>query len=231
MKHTANIFLLALCLLVSGLAFSQDTPARRVDTTIMPQDTLDIGMDTSKRMVPLDSLIKAAPRISNVDKIDSIIKHHSPKKAALRSAILPGWGQVYNRKYWKIPIIYGALGVSGAIFVYNVSNYRDLRVAYRAKYNASLSPPQRDSSEWSKIRPDLLRLDMNSLRSFRDEFRRNVDFSVLAFVLLWGLNVVDATVDAHLKPFDVSPDLSLKFKLGPSEMAGTNGVSLVLAFK
>ncbi len=230
-QHRIKILFLSLCLLTGGIAFGQDTPQRRTDTILVQQDTLPAGTDTAKRMIPVDSLPKIATPLSNADRIDSIMRRHSPKKAALRSAILPGWGQIYNRKYWKLPIVYGALGVSGAVFVYNVSNYRDLRVAYRAKYNASLPPPQRDSSEWNKIRPDLLRIDPNSLRSLRDEFRRNVDYSVLVFVLLWGLNVVDATVDAHLKPFDVSPDLSLKFKLGPSEMARTNGVSLVLAFK
>ena len=70
-----------------------------------------------------------------------------------------------------------------------------------------------------------------ALRSYRDDFRRNIDYSALFFLALWGLNVVDATVDAHLKPFDVSPDLSLRFKIGPSDMARTTGVSLVLAFK
>lgn len=164
-----------------------------------------------------------------MNKVDSVLKHHSPRTAALRSAILPGWGQIYNKKYWKLPIVYGALGISGAVFIYNLKNYRALRVAYRAKYNAGLNPP--DSSEWNKIRPDLLFIDVNALRSYRDEFRRNIDYSALAFIALWGLNVVDATVDAHLKPFDISPDLSLKFKFGPSQMAGTMGVSLVLAIK
>ena len=69
---------------------------------------------------------------------------------------------------------------------------------------------------------------MNALRSYRDEFRRNIDYSILAIMVLWGLNVVDATVDAHLKPFDVSPDLSLQIKPGHSEFAGTNGLSLIL---
>ena len=67
-----------------------------------------------------------------------------------------------------------------------------------------------------------------SLRFNRNEFRRNIDYTVLVFIALWGLNVVDATVDAHLKSFDVSPDLSLRIKPGHSEMANTSGLSLVL---
>ena len=208
---------------------AQDTTIRRPDTARSAQDTLRIVTDSTKKMIPADSIPKVAGPLSNVDKTDSILKNHSPKKAAIRSAILPGLGQIYNKKYWKVPIIYGALGISGAVLAYNLTNYRALKVAYRAKYNATLSPP--DSSEWSKIRPDLVPIDMNALRSYRDEFRRNIDYSILAIMLLWGLNVVDATVDAHLKAFDVNPDLSLQFKFGPSQMAGTTGVSLVLAFK
>lgn len=168
---------------------------------------------TIKDQKPVDSLSKAKARIQN------------PKIAARRSAILPGWGQIYNKKYWKVPIVYGALGTAAGIFVYNHSNYRDLRQAYRGKYNARVLG---DSSEYFKIKPFLLPLSEESLRFNRDQFRRNMDYSVLFFLVLWGLNVVDATVDAHLKSFDVSPDLSLQVKPGRSEMAGTNGLSLVL---
>ena len=68
-------------------------------------------------------------------------------------------------------------------------------------------------------------LSPGSIRTARDEFRRYVDYSALIFILFWGLNVVDATVDAHLKGFDVSPDLSLHLKAGYSDFAKTNGVS------
>jgi hypothetical protein len=226
--HRSRIFLFTICCLVSGFAFSQDTTVRRQDSSIRAQDTLRVTTDTTKRMMPADSIPKVATQMSSVNTTDSILKAHSPKKAAIRSAIVPGLGQIYNKKYWKVPIIYGALGIAGAVLAYNLSNYRALRVAYRAKYNASLVPP--DSSEWSQIRYDLLPIDMNALRSYRDEFRRNIDYSVLAILLLWGLNVVDATVDAHLKPFDVSPDLSLRLKLGPAQGAGRMGVGLVFDF-
>lgn len=218
MQHKMKFIFLTLCFFAAAIAFSQDTTVRS-NTDTLPK-------------IAVDSLVKIAPPVFNPDKVDSALRHHSPKTAAIRSAILPGFGQIYNKKYWKLPIVYGALGISGAVFIYNLRNYRDLRFAYRARVKA-MPPPQgqRDSSDLSKIRPDLQGFQPNDLQTLRNEFRRNIDYSALVFILLWGLNVVDATVDAHLKSFDVSPDLSFKIKIGPSQMAGTNGVSLVLAFK
>jgi len=160
------------------------------------------------------------------NRYDSAMAAHSPKKAALRSAILPGWGQIYNKKYWKLPIVYGALGVSGGIFIYNLNQYKDTRFAYRVKYNMRVN--RTDSALFAQIRNDLKPLSEESLRFYRNQFRRDIDYSVLFFILLWGLNVVDAAVDAHLKSFDVSPDLSFRIRPGYSELARTNGISLVL---
>ena len=184
-------------------------------------------------LVRLDTLIKNADTsIRNEKKVDSVLRKHSPRKAALRSAILPGWGQAYNKKYWKIPIVYAALGTTGYIFFYNLSTYKDLRLAYKGKYLASLPFGQgQDSFFYKRMKPKYRVFPTDDLRYYRDEFRRNIDYSVLFFALFWGLNVVDATVDAHLKAFDVSPDLSFRIKAGYSPMAQTNGLSIVLAFK
>lgn len=149
---------------------------------------------------------------------------HSPKKAAIRSAILPGLGQIYNKKYWKVPIVYGALGVSGGIFIYNLTNYKDTRFAYRVKYNMRVN--HTDSLLYNSIRYNLKPLSEESLRYYRDQFRRDIDYAALFFLLLWGLNVMDATVDAHLKSFDVGPNLSLQLHTGYSEVAQTNGLSV-----
>jgi hypothetical protein len=88
-----------------------------------------------------------------------------------------------------------------------------------------------DSLKFAQIKDVLKPLSEESLRFYRDQFRRDIDYSALFFLLFWGLNVVDAAVDAHLKTFDVSPDLGLMLKPGYSEMAGTNGLSLVLKIK
>jgi hypothetical protein len=190
--------------------------------------------DTTKKLLPLDTLTKKAPVTPNKSIIDSVVRFHSPKKAAIRSALVPGLGQIYNKKYWKLPIVYGALGTDVAVFVFNLKTYKDLQFAYSAKLNAQ---PQQvpyarpDSTDFNKIRSDLKLLDVNGIRSYRNEYRKYIDYSVLVFIVLWGLNVADAAVDAHLKSFDVSPDLGFHFKFGHSQLAGTNGVSLILAFK
>ena len=196
-----------------------------------------VTFDSTKPRILIDSLPKLdSPTVANKPTVDSILKLHSPKKAAIRSAIIPGWGQFYNKKYWKIPIVYAALGLSGSVFVFNLQNYRELRFAYKAKFEAqpkSSSTGQTipgDSTNYFKIKPELVPLDINALRTYRDEYRRNIDYSALVFILLWGLNVVDATVDAHLKAFDVSPDLSFHMKFGHSQFAGTTGLSFILAF-
>ena len=173
--------------------------------------------------------------------IDTVMNTHSPQKAALRSAILPGWGQIYNHKYWKLPLVYGALGTTAFIFRYNVKMYKELKFAYAARYKAALPAfdsanpqpgPYQDSTDYFKLKTIYQKaVNVNAIRQNRDEVRRNVDYSVLVFIIFWGLNVVDASVDAHLKSFDVSPDLSLRFKAGYSDIARTNGVSLILQIK
>lgn len=173
-----------------------------------------------------DSVPVIKNTVASGNRYDSALKAHSPKKAAFRSAILPGLGQIYNKKYWKLPIIYGALGTCTGIFFYNLGNYKDTRFAYRVKYNMRVNGT--DSALFSQIKSKLKPLDEESLRYYRNQFRRDIDYSVLFFILLWGLNVVDATVDAHLKSFDVSPELSFQFKPGYSELARTNGLSIVM---
>ncbi|MDZ4792789.1 MAG: DUF5683 domain-containing protein [Bacteroidota bacterium] len=160
------------------------------------------------------------------NKFDSAFAAHSPKKAAIRSALLPGLGQIYNKKYWKLPIIYGALGTCAGVFLFNLGSYRETKFAYRVKYNMRVN--RTDSALFLKIKTALKPLSEESLRFYRNQYRRDIDYSGLFFLILWGLNVVDATVDAHLKSFDVSPDLSLRFKPGYSDLAKTSGLSVVL---
>jgi hypothetical protein len=153
---------------------------------------------------------------------DTIYKDKfNPHVAVVRSAIIPGWGQAYNKQYWKIPVIYGALGTTAGIFFYNLKYYKLLRKAYTIRLSG-------DTASFSQIDPEFQYLSSPSIQAYRNEFRQDIDYSVLFFLFFWGLNVVDATVDAHLKAFDVSNDLSLEIKPGYSQFSNTNGISLVL---
>ena len=204
-QHRKKILLLVLLFSANIFAFAQG----KEKTITIPKDSTPV-------------VIKKA----TLNRYDSATKAHRPKAAAIRSAIFPGMGQIYNKKYWKLPIVYGAMGTCAGIFFYNLGFYKDTKFAYKVKYNMRVNFT--DSALFSSIKPNLQPLSEESLRFYRNQFRRDIDYSALVFLLLWGLNVVDATVDAHLMSFDVSPDLSLHFKPGYSELAKTNGLSLVL---
>ena len=154
---------------------------------------------------------------------DTAAKKYNPGIAIKRSAILPGWGQYTNKKYWKIPLVYGALGTTGYLFFRNLKQYKESKTAYALATDG-------DPSNDHLIKQPYLTVasQPERIKTFRNSVRQNVDYSVLFFVIFWGLNVADAAVDAHLKTFDVSDDLSLQFKGGYSPMANTTGVSLVL---
>ncbi|QNA45447.1 DUF5683 domain-containing protein [Lacibacter sediminis] len=157
--------------------------------------------------------------------VDTIKKkaEHSPRKATIRSAIIPGWGQAYNKKYWKIPIVYGALGTAAGFFIYNRKEYIDARDAYRYKVDTIASNDY-------LIKPKFQPVDAESVRQYRIGVRQYVDYSVLIFILLWGLNVVDATVDGHLKAFEVSDDLSMRVNPTINPVTKQASVGLVFTF-
>lgn len=126
---------------------------------------------------------------------------HSPRKAAFYSAVLPGLGQAYNREYWKIPIVYAAMGISAGFFIGNFNYYKDFRDAYRIRMDGNANTVDK----YATIYPNA-----NSLKVLRDAYREYVDYSVLVFVLAYGLNIIDATVFAHLKDWNMSDDLSMR---------------------
>jgi Family of unknown function (DUF5683) len=162
-----------------------------------------------------------APTATVAKKIIDTSNKHSPKIALRRSALLPGWGQVYNKQIWKIPIIYGALGVTAYIFFDNVKWYNRTRYAFNVRASATATP-----AEIADINPRLKDLTKEDLSFYRKQFRRDVDYSVLFFLGFWGLNMADAVVFAHLKDFDVSDKISGSIKLGNSTIAQTTGLNL-----
>lgn len=149
--------------------------------------------------------------------------NYSPRKAIIRSAVLPGWGQATNKKYWKMPIVYAALGTTSVIFFNNLNQFKEAKAAYANATDGNITNDYLIPQPYYSVKDQPERI-----RSFRNQVRQNVDYTALFFILFWSLNVADAAVDAHLKTFDVSDDLSLQIKPGYSSLAQTNGISLVL---
>lgn len=124
---------------------------------------------------------------------------HSPLKATLLAAALPGAGQIYNKKYWKLPILYAGMGTCVGFIVHNTKEYRVLRDSYIAANDG-------DPNTTPELDPQRYNLDTE-----QDRFRRYTEISYMALLGVYILQIIDANVDAHLYHFDVSPDLSLEF--------------------
>ncbi len=152
-------------------------------------------------------------------------KQHSPTKATVMSALLPGLGQVYNKKYWKLPIIYGGLGILTYFIVTNAHDYKMYKDAYVEKAD----------SVYNGKYPDLVsKYSTTDLQSAREYYRRNLEISCLLTALLYILNIVDASVDAHLYTYNINSDLTMKvqpvmMKMGTMPV-GSPGIRLCFKF-
>ena len=183
--------------------------------------------------------------ISAVDS--SLLESHSPARASLYSAIFPGLGQIYNRKYWKLPLVYAGFGALGYSVTFNMTNYSKYKSAYidftdklpetqsyldvisgslnPADFDPVLHPDTYDSKQetWFK----------EQLQHNMDYYRRNRDLSYIGLVGLYLLNIVDATVDAHLFDYDISNDLSMKIEprlMYTGRNMNTLGLQISIAF-
>ncbi len=126
---------------------------------------------------------------------------HSPKKATILSAVLPGAGQFYNEKYWKMPVIYAGFGTLGYFIYANQSKYNDYKQAL--KYRTDNDPATVDTYP---------QYSAEGLLQAKNYYRRNLELSYIFTVVLYALNVVDAAVDAHFYEFDINDNLSLKLQ-------------------
>ena len=158
---------------------------------------------------------------------------HSPRKAALYSTMLPGLGQAYNKKYWKVGLVYACAGALTFFIIDNNNQYHRYRYAYRLRMDKDSSTVDEFGIPGSKnYRND------DYLLSYTKFYHRWRDLSIFGAALLYVLNIVDASVDAHLFSFDVSDDLSLRFQptfistasVNRMERVNTTGLSLRLTF-
>ena len=132
-------------------------------------------------------------------------KPHSPKKATIMSACLPGLGQVYNRKWWKAPIVYAGLGALGYMAYSNHYEYKSYLHAYEFKTGdlpEGMTLNQHETNLANKYAD-------TQLQTYKEAYRRDFEFYSILTVAWYGLNILDACVDGHLYTYDISDDLSL----------------------
>ncbi len=188
--------MLAVGVWIGGSLQAQETTP---DSTIIVEDTL---VSTPQGAIGTGKPgVKTAPDTVIISKADL---KHIPRKAALFSAALPGLGQIYNGKYWKLPIIYGGFATLGYVYVFNNDRYQLFLKALIAVQNKVPGEnPLRGISPRFETE--------SSLESFVQRFGRDRDFIVILIAGLYGLQIMDAIVDAHLIEFDINENLSLQW--------------------
>ncbi len=209
-----------------------------------------ISVDTSK-LVRLENIKKVLTKQDSIKKGLKII----PRMSTIHSAMVPGWGQIDNRQYWKLPLVAGAFGTAIFFIAYNDIRYHHYRSFLQQSY-IPVFPNQNPSSKTKVIIyntflknedgsdakdsngnliPATREFDQNQLNSIVGGYRKNRDGSYLLLFVAWAANIVDANVTAHLKTFDVSDDISLKIQPTFSNpefgMMPIYGAKLTLAFK
>jgi len=142
---------------------------------------------------------------------------HSPRKATIYSAVLPGLGQIYNRKYWKVPLVYGGFATLGYFINLNNEEY----VKFRQAYSDIIDDDPNTISYIKLVTNQYLLKDENKgqlierLRSAKDYWRRNRDLVVIGTVVFYAVNIIDASVDANFFNFDISDDLTINWVPAP----------------
>lgn len=208
-------------------------------TPVWGQEALPSSLEQSRLVGAQDTTELHTP--ASLDFREQALKIHDQvnwqpnSSKALLWALLPGGGQIYNRKYWKLPIVWGAFMTCYYSVTWNHRQYQDYHAAYR---DLSSEDPSKNTS-WLAFAPAGAKAEdyktyqstlKSTLKRGNDFYRRYRDLSILASILVYGLSILDAYVDAELYTFDISPDLSLRVapevglpKLGiPSYQLGVN---------
>ncbi|MBC3757581.1 hypothetical protein H7U19_04150 [Hyunsoonleella sp. SJ7] len=201
-KLKLGLVLAVLCC-VSAIAQKKDkTPADSIPSALV------IEQEVVKRK-PLDPL--------------------RPAKAAFLSAVLPGLGQAYNKRYWKIPIVYGAIGTGVYFYVRNDKQYNRYRDAYKSRL-AGFRTDEFYNFD-AEGNPTTQKISDDGLRRAQQLFRRNKEISLLVTAGFYALNIIDANVDAHLLQYNVDENLTLAPHYEFNEIDSSNNVGLTLNFK
>ena len=182
----------------------------------MAQDSLTV--------IPGDTMTSIAP---DTVVLKSYAARYDPRKALLYAAILPGLGQIYNKKYWKLPLVYGGFFSIG----YAINFYQDNYKTYKSQLFYNLDNGYEADSDSDPNDPN--GYTTGQLRTIVDKSRRERDFWVIMMGAMYILQIVDAHVDAHLKEFDLNPNLrvSIQPSVNQDELMGRqNSLALIIKF-
>lgn len=192
-------------------------------------DTLAIASDTLSRREKRK--LRKQREIDSLASLNIDIDPLSPAKAAFYSAILPGLGQIYNKTYWKVPIVYGAIGTGMYFYINNTNYYNKYRDAYKRRLAGFYDDEFYDINGDGVI-PGTPDVSDDALRDAQEYYQQNRDLSLLITIGLYALNIIDANVTAHLKQFNVSDKLALKpyYEYNQIDYTPNYGMRLSLSF-
>lgn len=186
---------------------------------IIPADSAVAISDTSRIAVTAKSTIHTDTTIVKDSTRRKKVFEPNAKKSGMYSSILPGLGQIYNRQYWKVPVVYAILGTAGYFIGYNYNKYTE----YRQAYIYAIDGDPGTSDELSRF------YDAQSLQRLQNNYKKDLDVIVLLTSVGYALQIMDAVASAHLKNFDVSRDISMQVK--PMVQNNFVGMGLVMNFK
>ncbi|MGC1514507.1 MAG: DUF5683 domain-containing protein [Maribacter sp.] len=195
MRNTIPIFLILL--FFANFSFSQE------ENDSIPS----IENDSIVPIIPKGVIILQDSLMVEKTIIDPL----APSKAAFLSAVMPGLGQIYNKRYWKLPIVYGAIGGSIYAYTWNNDNYQRFRTAFKRR-QAGFTDDEffdRDNNNAAGAPPDF---SLDVLENQQERYQRDRDLWLVVAIGMYALNIIDANVDAHLKQFNIDDDLSLDFE-------------------
>lgn len=215
-----NLLLLFFAFLLFHSGFSQEEEKKESEER--PQQTKEVD-SLSKNMKGEGVTFEEVTKQKDINPL-------APSKAAFYSAILPGLGQIYNKRYWKAPIVWGAIGTG--IYVYSINNteYRRARNAYKRRLAGF------EDDEFFDLNGDGNGPDVSSeaLQEAQENTQRDRDLALVVTIALYALNIIDANVDSHLKQYNVSDDLAVDFNpyldINPFTNEPNYGMALVIKF-
>jgi hypothetical protein len=196
---------LFVILILSGFALTARAQNPELRNKETKRDSINLHRDsiTSKPFVPK---IKHDEQKYHPDSL------HSPHKAVIHSLMIPGWGQVYNHQWWKVPIIYAGLGLLADAIAFNEKYYKEfLTLSIYREHEVNVVPGDKYYNEYIAYssQPDQSIYDAN------DSYRRDRDLSIMGFFAAWGIQVLDAYIDAKFQ-HSYTMDTDFSYKLGPT---------------